>query len=339
MSETDPNPDSAGFILRSRFERVNWKEVAAFDLDRQASSTDFNALTDLVDHISHCNIELEFPQLDLRFVKLYKISQLGLELFAYRLENARTRLRNEIENRQHQEKRSTKRVNEKQLEIEEKLKSISALKRLVKKQKRELDDLRRRTQINSEAKLLNIHRCPYANCFKVFSQCQFLVEHVQRKHPADDPEERKKVEAEMFAEIGELKKKIEEKSAEESDLKQRLVDLREGRKVISFPASLPPSFRPPNRNRQIPRARKRPPNHHSRAKRPHRSPKHLTRTTPSSIRRLRTKTPRKPIRHPTRPASTIDPAPRNRHSQTIRSTSLRIPTATPTNERRTQISA
>lgn len=108
----------------------------------------------------------------------------------------------------------------------EKNRLIECLKKSLKKQKKLLDDMKRREEICKEEKILNTHRCPQPNCFKVFSQCQFLIEHVNRKHPLVDPQESVRVEEKHKAVVKELDAKLENLGQKEQELMQCLEEAK-----------------------------------------------------------------------------------------------------------------
>ena len=50
---------NGGFAFRKRFERLDWRKIAAVDVDQISRTLDFNSLQENVMNITFCNIETE----------------------------------------------------------------------------------------------------------------------------------------------------------------------------------------------------------------------------------------------------------------------------------------
>lgn len=82
-------PNVHGFAFRQRFERLDWRKIAAIDIDQISRTLDFQALQENIMNITFCNLEselvgiLSFVLLKEKFLEIdieYRVSKL---LFHY----------------------------------------------------------------------------------------------------------------------------------------------------------------------------------------------------------------------------------------------------------------
>jgi zinc finger protein DZIP1 len=50
---------NGGFSFRKRVERIDWRKMAAVDVEQISRTLDFNALQDNIMNITFCNVEAE----------------------------------------------------------------------------------------------------------------------------------------------------------------------------------------------------------------------------------------------------------------------------------------
>eukprot|EP00127_Corallochytrium_limacisporum_P006293 Clim_evm4s225 gene=Clim_evmTU4s225 len=176
QQQGNPNPmHGAGkFFFRKRRERVNWKNVAALDLDRVIRTVDVKALAINLDNICFADLDAEdFQFLDPNFSKLFRLSQLIIEYLCHSQEH----LVKQIETAR---KDANEIYGEQQKLVEEIRLRDSQILDLRKELKQ------RRKIIAAYQTMLNTggggyHRCTY--CRKAFVTVAYLQAHLERRHP------------------------------------------------------------------------------------------------------------------------------------------------------------
>nr|XP_006823292.1 PREDICTED: zinc finger protein Dzip1-like [Saccoglossus kowalevskii] len=164
-----------GFSFRKRYERVDWRKMAAVDVDRVSRDLDFTVLQDNIMNLTFCNIEQELDtrMIDPNFLKLFKLAQLTIEYLLHSQEylaNTISVLEDKLHNAM-QEHEATKITFSKQTE------EMKNLKKENRKRKKMLEA--QQSLIHAGAN--NYHKCQY--CQKAFINGSFLQAHMQRRHP------------------------------------------------------------------------------------------------------------------------------------------------------------
>ncbi|XP_070173911.1 cilium assembly protein DZIP1L-like isoform X2 [Littorina saxatilis] len=165
---------NGGFAFRKRFERVDWRKMAAVDVDRISQTLDFNALQENIMNITFCNIEseLDVRTVDPNFLKLFKLAQLTIEYLLYSQEYL-AGLCTSLE-----EKAKTANEDENKLK-----KELEAMKKELTEVKRESH--KRRKLLIAQQQLMHAgagsyNKCPF--CPKAFLNGSFLQAHIARRH-------------------------------------------------------------------------------------------------------------------------------------------------------------
>ncbi|XP_028392476.1 uncharacterized protein LOC114517034 [Dendronephthya gigantea] len=166
---------TAAFTFKKRSERVDWRKLAAVDVNRIARELDFKSLQENIMNITFCNIEAEMDShlVDPNFVKLFQLSQLIIEYLMHSQQFLQFKI-NEMEatlkdNEQGLEKKSK--------ELEEKQNSVNHLKKENRKARKMLAEY----QLMMRTGASGMHKCPF--CPKVFVSNDYLLAHLQRRHP------------------------------------------------------------------------------------------------------------------------------------------------------------
>ncbi|XP_055339647.1 cilium assembly protein DZIP1L-like isoform X1 [Paramacrobiotus metropolitanus] len=175
--------DHYSMIFRRKYERLDWRKLAALDLEKVYKSQDVRSLQENLTQLAFFDLEEELRSVEIhpQFVKLFQTMQLSLEYLLY----VQDRLQRDL---------STLSTSTTTL-IEEKDTAISSLTTEVCQLRQTLDtsrdELKKRRKlmiaqqeiINSAAKG-SYHKCPV--CDKAFIERKYLETHFCRRHPNDD---------------------------------------------------------------------------------------------------------------------------------------------------------
>nr|XP_054923330.1 cilium assembly protein DZIP1L-like isoform X1 [Dermacentor andersoni] len=167
-----------GFQFHSRCQKIDWRRIAAVDVDQVAREVDVNALQKNVTHLTFCDIdhELEGTSVDTNFVKLFKLAQLCIEYLMY----SQDLLLQSLADTEEQLAEATQ-----ALEEERKFRicdqeAIRELQRENRKRRRIIEN-QQLEMLRSDRLALTGAPCPY--CRKVFVSLAYLQAHVVRRHP------------------------------------------------------------------------------------------------------------------------------------------------------------
>lgn len=167
-----------GFQFHSRSQRIDWRKIAAVDVDQVARDVDVDTLQKNVVHLTFCDIdhELEGTAIDSNFVKLFKLAQLCIEY----LMHSQDLLLQSLADAEEQLAEATQALEE---ERKFRLCDQEAIRQLQRENRK-----RRRIIENQQLEMLRSDRhaptgapCPY--CRKVFVSLAYLQAHVVRRHP------------------------------------------------------------------------------------------------------------------------------------------------------------
>ncbi|KAH7956803.1 hypothetical protein HPB52_012797 [Rhipicephalus sanguineus] len=163
------------FQFHSRCQKIDWRKIAAVDVDQVAREVDVNALQKNVTHLTFCDIdhELEGTSVDPNFIKLFKLAQLCIEYLMDILLQSLTDTEDQLA--------------EAMQALEEERKFRICDQEAIRELQRE-NRKRRRIIENQQLEMLRSDRfaptgapCPY--CRKVFVSLAYLQAHVVRRHP------------------------------------------------------------------------------------------------------------------------------------------------------------
>ncbi|CAF0842562.1 unnamed protein product [Didymodactylos carnosus] len=193
------------YAFQKRNERVDWRRIAAFDVDRIAREMDFQALQENLEQITLCNIDAEVNTraIDPNFVKLFKMAQMTIEYLLLCQDQISAQLGevDQIKSKGFLDSEDAKRQIEK-LKIE-----LNDVKKESKKRRRMLE-----TQQNMlAAQNYNYHVCPV--CSRAFLNSSFLQAHIERRHAGVNIKKREH-DIDFENELQRLKEQINKKEQE-----------------------------------------------------------------------------------------------------------------------------
>lgn len=162
------------FTFRKRFERVDWKRIAAADVDAITRDLDIQTLQENIMNVTFCNIvaELDVRTIDPNFIKLYKLAQLVIEYLLHSQDYLSGAV-SDISQHFSKEKEEHEATRKK---LEAKEKELAELKKESHKRKKML--LAQQHMLQAGANSYN--KCPY--CSKAFLNLTFLQSHLARRH-------------------------------------------------------------------------------------------------------------------------------------------------------------
>ncbi|CAD5118268.1 DgyrCDS6986 [Dimorphilus gyrociliatus] len=164
----------SGFHFRQRQERIDWRRLAAIDVDSVARNLDFQTLQENIMNVTFCNIESEIDtrNVDPNFLKLFKLSQLTIEYLLHSqdyLSGVVTALEEKIE-------KTNQELSEREGKAEKLQSELHDVKRESHKRKKML--IAQQQIMHAGAN--SYHKCPY--CPKAFISESFLQSHIVRRH-------------------------------------------------------------------------------------------------------------------------------------------------------------
>ncbi|XP_031548746.1 uncharacterized protein LOC116286378 [Actinia tenebrosa] len=167
------------FTFGKRTEQVDWRKLAAVDLDRLTREMDVKTLQDNILNVTYCNIEAELGMqavnFDPNFIKLFNLAQLIIEYLLHSQEYLSSNLETEVKKVQE----TMQSAEEVRKELEQKAEAQNKLKKEIKKLKKWIAEY----QMMMRAGASGIHKCPY--CAKAFVSQEYLSAHLARRHNDD----------------------------------------------------------------------------------------------------------------------------------------------------------
>ncbi|XP_051996595.1 cilium assembly protein DZIP1L-like [Xyrauchen texanus] len=198
-------PHPQPFHFRSRTEPVDWRCLAALDVDRVAQEMNVRVLQDFITTVTFCDVVGErCPNCrgpaDPSLIKLLRMSQLSTEYLLHCQDYLSARL-SELEERLQGELSQAQLEGEQRVELEKKLQETKVEMRQKKK-------LIATQQLLLQASTNNYNKCQF--CEKSFVNYSYLQAHVQRRHPevTDAERQKKKQVKQMEDGIEELKERL-----------------------------------------------------------------------------------------------------------------------------------
>lgn len=198
MSLNESISNSFGF--RKKSARLDWRKLAAVDLDRVVREIDIFTLQDNIDHITYCNLEAELDtrMMDPNFIKLFKLSQFMIEYLVHSqgyLTDVITNIENQLNNALCQND-ELKKINDKTQ------KELVEVKKENKKRKKMIETQQTLMSVSSA----NYHQCAF--CSKVFLNVNYLQAHMARRHPDVDHSAISKQTLEFEKELERIKERL-----------------------------------------------------------------------------------------------------------------------------------
>ncbi|XP_051568420.1 cilium assembly protein DZIP1L-like [Myxocyprinus asiaticus] len=198
-------PHPQPFHFRSRTEPVDWRRLAALDVDRVAREMNVSVLQDFITTVTFCDVVGErCPNCrgpaDPSLIKLLRMSQLSTEYLLHCQDYLSAQL-SELEERLQGALSQAQLEGEQRVELEKKLQETKVEMRQKKK-------LIATQQLLLQASANNYNKCQL--CEKSFVNYSYLQAHVQRRHPeVTDAERQKKKQVEQMEDgIEELKERL-----------------------------------------------------------------------------------------------------------------------------------
>ncbi|CAF0800499.1 unnamed protein product [Adineta ricciae] len=205
LSPSHQQANRTGIFLK-RSEKIDWRRLAAVDVDRIAREMDFQALQDNLEQITLCNIDAEVDAraMDPNFLKLYKMAQLTIEYLLLCQDQITAQLGDyeQIKNRSFHEQDDSRR------EIEKLKTELAESKKESKKRRKMLETQQRMLMAQNS----NYHTCPV--CTHAFLSVSYLEAHMARRHPNYDPNKRRERDVDVEKEIQRFKDELNKKENE-----------------------------------------------------------------------------------------------------------------------------
>ncbi|KAF5398144.1 Zinc finger protein DZIP1L [Paragonimus heterotremus] len=165
---------SQPFIFRKRMEKIDWRRLAAADVNRIASQIDVETLQELLSSVAFCDIttEIDTRYVDANLIKLFQLAQLLVEYLLYS-QDYLTSTVNALKEENEGLKSNLAQI---QQQLAEKTNRLNAVRR---------ECHRRRLLLLAQQQLMDsgpqsYHRCLY--CPKAFLNASFLAAHIHRRH-------------------------------------------------------------------------------------------------------------------------------------------------------------
>ncbi|XP_033124983.1 zinc finger protein DZIP1L-like isoform X3 [Anneissia japonica] len=202
-SNHGPGNLQQGFRFSRRTERVDWRKIAAVDIERITADGDWNVLQHNIQHVTYCNVdqELDLRGTDPTFVKLFKLAQMIIEYLMISQEH----LGSVVNTLEQKLLKAVEAHNNTTVKINKQSEEIKQLKQENKLRRKMLASQQSFIQSNEN----NYHKCLY--CPKAFVHVSYLHAHVERKHPEHSTTQEsqyKLANEKQELEIGELREKL-----------------------------------------------------------------------------------------------------------------------------------
>lgn len=120
-------------VFKSQLEQINWKEIVSIELDKLPTGLNYENFINTILQVAFCNIQSEFPNIDTRFIKLFKISQIGLEILINKIEALKHQVEKEQKIRHSAQAKTELELNKTEAVVIEKNRLIECLKKSLKK--------------------------------------------------------------------------------------------------------------------------------------------------------------------------------------------------------------
>ncbi|CAF0756953.1 unnamed protein product [Adineta steineri] len=216
LSPSHQQANRPGIFLK-RNEKIDWRRMAAVDVDRIARDMDFQALQDNLEQITLCNIDTEIDSraMDPNFIKLYKMAQLTIEYLLLCQDQITTQLADydQIKSKGFYDHEGAHR------EIEKLKNDLAETKKESKKRRKMLETQQRMLMAQNS----NYHTCPV--CTHAFLSVNYLQAHIKRRHPDYDSSRRREHDVDIEKDIQHLKDQLNKKENELQLIKvQKAVD-------------------------------------------------------------------------------------------------------------------
>ncbi|XP_064639285.1 cilium assembly protein DZIP1L-like isoform X3 [Lineus longissimus] len=162
------------FTMKKRMERIDWRKVAAIDIDRMSRELDYTSLQENIMNITFCNIEAEIDtrSMDPNFLKLFKLAQLTIEYLLHSQEYLQGRTAGVHE--------KMRQLSQEQEETEKAMEKLKQELADVKKESHKRKKLLAAQQQILHSGANSYNKCPY--CQKAFINPSFLQAHMTRRH-------------------------------------------------------------------------------------------------------------------------------------------------------------
>ncbi|XP_074658037.1 uncharacterized protein LOC141911004 isoform X2 [Tubulanus polymorphus] len=169
-----PDRNGIGFAFKKRVDRIDWRKIAAIDVDRISRELDFNTLQENIMNLTFCNIESEVDvhTIDPNFLKLFKMAQLTIEYLLHSqdyLTNALAAQEGKFQKLLQENEELTNRMAASKQEVVDVKKECHKRKKLLVAQQQIL-----------QAGPDTYNKCPF--CQKAFLSSSFLQSHIVRRH-------------------------------------------------------------------------------------------------------------------------------------------------------------
>ncbi|CAF4122767.1 unnamed protein product [Rotaria sp. Silwood2] len=216
LSPSQQQANRQGIFLK-RSEKIDWRRIAAVDIDRIARDMDFQTLQDNLENITLCNIDAEVDSraMDPNFVKLYKMAQLTIEYLLLCQDQITVQLTDyeQLKSKGFHDQEDARR------QIENLTNKLADAKKESKKRRKMIETQQRMLMAQNS----NYHTCPV--CTLAFLSIDYLQGHINRRHPDYDASRRREHDIDAEKETQRLKDELNKKETELQMIKvQKTID-------------------------------------------------------------------------------------------------------------------
>lgn len=175
---------NARSLFQKRNERIDWRKLAAVDVERIARDVDVDAIQENILNITYCNVEQElgYQGLDGNVIKLFRLAQLTIEYLLHSqefLQQCLDEKDKKIETFNEQLNLSLSECNGVRDELTKRNGSYKSVKKELQKAKKLVGDYQLMVRVGATG----LHRC--ASCTKSFVSEYYLRSHLERRHPEE----------------------------------------------------------------------------------------------------------------------------------------------------------
>ncbi|CAF0861014.1 unnamed protein product [Rotaria sp. Silwood1] len=206
LNNVTQQPITHSYVFNKRNEKIDWRRIAAVDVERIARELDFQVLQDNIEHIALCNIDMEIDTraMDPNFVKLYKMAQLIIEYLLLCQDQISSQLVDyeQIKSKTFQDHEESRR------EMEKLKNDLNTTKKESKKRKKMIETLQKMLTNQQPAH----HTCPI--CAHSFLSVDYLQAHIHRRHPEYGSGGRREHDVDMEKENQRIKDELRTKETE-----------------------------------------------------------------------------------------------------------------------------
>ncbi|KAI9098282.1 Iguana/Dzip1-like DAZ-interacting protein N-terminal-domain-containing protein [Phlyctochytrium arcticum] len=186
MYRKQPSQLAPSFFFKRRRERLNWRVLAGIDVSQIQKEIDVQALQDIMENLTYCDIEAEDLAIDPNYIKIFQLAQMVIEYLVHSqdyLIDSRKALAERAQAFMSELEQTRASNNSYKTEMAALRKETRVLKKslyafqIMTKLSHPINSVLPTAANNSAS----YHKCPL--CSKLFVTSAYLKAHTQRRHP------------------------------------------------------------------------------------------------------------------------------------------------------------